>query len=221
VTSPRKQKTIGLLRKNRATARLLSISSLLKPQSYLKKAGWYRSSEERQAVDGDGGAVPWYTYSAIAFLEGKVDPAMSVFEYGSGNSTIWWSRRVANVVSCEHDREWFESTKQKLLANVEYLHFELSPAGSYSRAILEYPGAFDIVVIDGRDRVNCVKNALVSLKPNGVIVWDNSDRERYQEGYDHLLNRGFKRLDFSGMGPINANGWTTSIFYRQDNCLGI
>lgn len=64
-------------------------------------------------------------------------------------------------------------------------------------------------------------NSIKTLKDDGVIIWDNSDRVNYQEGYDFLLANGFKRLDFWGIGPVNSYSWCTSIFYRKENCLKI
>ena len=52
-------------------------------------------------------------------------------------------------------------------ANVGFLHRALTPEGSYAGAILEYPAQFDIVVIDGRERVQCAKNSPVALKADG------------------------------------------------------
>jgi predicted O-methyltransferase YrrM len=221
VTNPFKQSVIELFRRTPATARLLALSSLQKSYAYLKEAGWYRSARKRVSVDAAGEPIPWYTYAAISFLAERTKENMAVFEYGSGNSTLWWARRVARVVSCEHDAEWYELTKERLPSNVEYRLLELTPGGDYSASIGDYGRIFDIVVVDGRDRVNCAKKSVLGLKPDGVVVWDNSDREEYREGYDFLSANGFRRVDFSGMGPINANGWMTSVFYRPDNCLGI
>ena len=81
-------------------------------------------------------------------------------------------------------------------------------------------GPFDIIVIDGRHRVLCARYALEALKPDGIIVWDNTDRDRYREGYAYLESQGFQRRDFDGMGPINNFAWRTSIFYRPGNFLG-
>jgi hypothetical protein len=87
--------------------------------------------------------------------------------------------------------------------------------------VLKYRNEFDIVVIDGRDRVSCARNSLGALKPDGVIVWDNADREEYRPGYQFLESNGFRRLDFAGLGPLNAYQSTTAVFYRDSNCLGI
>jgi hypothetical protein len=188
---------------------------------YLGNQGWFRSVELGLPVDGDGNCLPWFTYCAISFLTGRVRPEMTVFEYGSGHSTLWWSGRVKKVVSYEHDSNWFATLKPRIPANVDYFHVPLEYGGDYSKAILGFQDYFDIIVIDGRDRVQCAKNSLGALRSNGVIIWDNSDRTSYAEGYQFLADHGFKQIDFQGLGPINDYQWTTSVFYRDLNCLSL
>jgi hypothetical protein len=189
--------------------------------SYLRSAGWFTSYSTQKAVDGNGCPIPWFTYCATEFLKMRLKSDVAVFEYGSGSSTQWWSKRAARVVSCEHDAQWYQIMKGKLSPAVEYHFIELQPGGDYGKFILNYCDAFDVIVIDGRDRVNCAKNCLDALRKNGVVIWDNADREKYSEGYDYLMGKKFRRLDFVGMGPIAAIGWSTAIFYRQSNCLGL
>lgn len=192
----------------------------LRLREYLDQCGWFRSVDEQAPVDQQGGYLPWYTYPAIAFLQERVHENLTVFEYGSGNSTLWWSARTARVVSCEHHPEWYTKLKPKLPSNVEYLKKDLE-TGEYRDEILAYRDAFEIIIIDGRDRVECAKNCLNALKEDGIVLWDNSDREQYTPGFSHLLDSGFRRLDFWGLGPVNRYPWCTSIFYRDRNCLGI
>ena len=178
----------------------------LKDNSFISETGWFLSMEKGRCINANCEPIPWMTYPAISFLQERVNKNMSVFEYGSGNSTLWWAERVARVIACEHNIEWFEKMKVIIPSNVMLLYFDIIRGGDYSRAITKYTKEFEIVVIDGRDRVNCAKNSLNSLKPNGVIVWDNADREKYSEGYDFLLNNGYKRIDFEGNGPIERFG---------------
>jgi hypothetical protein len=172
-------------------------------------------------VTRDGAPLPWITYPALRFLEPRLSRSMEVFEFGSGNSTLWWAERVARVTSCEHDAQWFERTRARLPANASVSHYSLEPDGDYSRAAQAAQQDFDIVVIDGRDRVNCAKHSLSALKPAGVIVWDNSDRSEFREGLDLLTPLGFRSLDFEGLGPVNSYVWMTSILYRDVNCFSI
>ncbi|UCD63926.1 MAG: FkbM family methyltransferase [Candidatus Zixiibacteriota bacterium] len=215
------KKILKACRKVRAVSDLSALYTLWRDASYLQEVGFFESYFQRMPVDRASRALPWLTYAAIAFLEDRIRADMSVFEFGSGGSTLWWSQRVARVVSCEHDSRWYELMKPRLSPEVEYLYYDLEPGGDYSKAVCRYSREFDIILIDGRDRVNCAINSLPALKPAGVIIWDNSDRERYRQGCDHLAACGFKRLDFGGFGPISASRSCTSVFYRLGNCLGI
>jgi hypothetical protein len=93
--------------------------------------------------------------------------------------------------------------------------------GQYAAEILTCEAVFDIVVIDGWDRMSCARHAVQRLQPDGVIVWDNTDRERYAEGVQLLAAQGFRQLDFAGLGPGQTRETCTSIFYRSGNCFGI
>lgn len=194
---------------------------LISLRQYFAEIGWFRSAAEGLPVAKDGECLPWFTYPAIFFLSGRIRPEMAVFEFGSGHSTLWFAKRLARVVSCEHDAAWYKKWKDRFPENVTYIHHALVEGGEYSKAILQYRQAFDIVLIDGEDRIHCAKNALNALNANGVIIWDNSDYEIHKEGYAFLTKNGFRRIDFAGLGPINFYGWQTSIFYRSDNCMGI
>ena len=193
----------------------------IRRSDYLKKTGWYRSVNQGKCVDCEGNPIPWMTYPAISFLEKRLNCNMDVFEYGSGASTLWWAKRVKTVISCEHDFQWYTHVSENTPDNVSLFYLSLEPNGVYSKKVSQYPNQFDIIVIDGRDRINCAKNSISALKPNGVLIWDNSDRTEYQEGYDILAKNGFKKLDFEGMCPLLLGFSETSIFYRTSNCLGI
>jgi hypothetical protein len=187
----------------------------------LRDDGWFRSFEEQRSVDRTGRPLPYITYPAIDFLVRRVRSEMSVFEFGSGASTLWWAERVASVVSCEHNSEWYQAVSARVPPNVRMLHYPLLYGGQYSKAIGQFRNAFDIVSIDGRDRVNCAMNCLGALKRDGVIVWDNSDRQAYEPGLRFLRRNDFRRIEFVGMSPISNEKSETSILYRAENCLGI
>jgi precorrin-6B methylase 2 len=146
---------------------------------------------------------------------------MDVFEYGCGNSTLWWASRVRRIVSCEHDAAWYQQTRTTLPQNAELHHVALEYGGAYSQLITRYSKEFDIVFIDGRDRVNCINHCLPALKSGGVVILDNSDEAEYVDGIQFLSANEFKQLHFAGPGPITAAIWRTTVFYKQNNCLGI
>jgi hypothetical protein len=187
----------------------------------LTRIGWIESRLRQLPLDASGQPLPWYTYPAIAFLEERAPDRVNVFEYGAGFSTLWWSTRSRRVVSCEHDNGWLEAIRPRLPENAEARWCRQDENGEYCRSVLTAAMRFEIVVIDGVDRNNCAEPALAALTDDGVVIWDNSDRPEYRSGFDVLEGAGFRELPFSGFGPINEYLWTTSIFYRNDNCLGI
>lgn len=186
--------------------------------TYLSKTGWYESFRKRLPIDAQGQPIPWYSYPSIHFLAQRTQASMSVFEFGCGNSTRWWSRRVQRVVSCEHDAGWYNRIATTLPPNAQCHHV---PREQYADFVTGFTGQFDVIVIDGVERVACARTCLGALKEDGVIVWDNSDRNEYQPGFDLLTGQGFKRLDFFGLGPIVMIPTMTAVFYREPNCLGI
>lgn len=87
---------------------------------------------------------------------------------------------------------------------------------SYAAALLDYPvGYFNIIVVDGMARVLTAWLASRQLADDGIIIFDNSDRDAYSQAYRHLEKSGFARIDFAGLCPLNTYGSCTSIFVRS------
>lgn len=162
--------------------------------------------------------MPWYTYSCKDFLEDRITRSMRVFEYGAGMSSLWYGGRVAEVVSVEHDTEWAMTVRRGLPTTCTVL---LEPDVDAYVGAIAGRGPFDIVVVDGLDRPRAAAAALNGLSDDGVIIWDNSDWPEFAQVFPRLQEHGFRQLEFTGLGPINREGWPTSVLYRTDNCLGI
>src|SRR5688572_27506537 len=69
--------------------------------------------------------LPWLPAAAVSFLDDKL-AGLSVFEWGSGGSTLWFAERARSVVSVEHDPVWFA---QGLAHLPENAHIHLVPLG--------------------------------------------------------------------------------------------
>lgn len=190
-------------------------------KEHLRVSGWAASARANAPVDRDRRPIAWYTYSALAFLEPRLRDDMEVFEYGAGNSTLWWAARVGYVCSVESDPAWVERLRPQLPVNTQVLHEDLR--AGYADSALHRGRRFDVIVIDGYLRNDCARECPSALKEGGVIVWDNTEREQdYAEGFGQLRDLGFRRLDFDGLGPLNGYGWRTTVFYRPGaNCLGL
>jgi hypothetical protein len=193
----------------------------LKVKGPLLEDGWFRSFAEGRPVDRQGNPVPFITYPAWEFLRRRIRPEMRVFEYGSGASTLWWAVRVKEIFSAEYQPEWYARISKQAPRNATVYLQPLGDKEAYARLAKKPGKQFCIVVIDGRERVRCALHAVEALAPDGVIVWDNSDREKYEPGFRFLKERGFRRLEFVGLSPGVNERSETSIFYRPGNCLEI
>lgn len=178
--------------------------------------------------------VPWWTYSAIQQVEQylkNLSSLPSVFEYGSGASTVWLAKRAAHVISVEHDQKWYDKLHQHLTdyKNVTLLfapaeksvgktayqspkapqaHFE-----QYVHTIENIKQQFDIIVIDGRCRATCLKICLPYLKPHGIIIFDNANRDRYQTA----LQQSALKIDrYRGRVPGSPVASETAILQRVE-----
>lgn len=201
--------------------------------NYLEISGWLNSLTEGKPVDYNYHPLPWYSYPAIEFIEDKLKSDFRVFEYGSGQSTLWYADRVAQVISVEHNPNYFLEIKSSMPENVI---FSLVENGEeYAGEINKYSdGYFDVIAINGINRVRCTELCYRKLRANGLIIFDNSDRAENDLALEFLQAKNFKRLDFYGLVPTQKYKICTSIFWlneelfnrgslpsKKKSCLGI
>ncbi|MGY4383133.1 hypothetical protein ACVWYN_000152 [Pedobacter sp. UYP24] len=190
-------------------------------KGYLADKGWFDAFKTKSAIDENGHAIPWVTYSFIDFIKDRITKQQNIFEFGSGNSTIFYAKLAGSVYSVEHDKEWFEKSSKINLSNVKMIQCDLKTDGEYCRSAAPTGIKFHVIIVDGRDRVNCCKQAIHSLTEDGIVVLDDSERSEYAEAHAFFKENGFKYLPFSGMAPGVIISKYTSIFYKSNNCLGI
>jgi precorrin-6B methylase 2 len=154
--------------------------------------------------------TPWTSQASVIIFNNLLKENMTGLEYGSGKSTVYFASRVKHLVSIEHDKNWFEQIKKTLqkenIKNVDYRYVSKNKKPSYYdlpdifrekhgipkfhvrrefesyyNIVREFPeNHFDFILIDGRARVECAINSIDKLKPNGILVLDNSERKRYK-----------------------------------------
>jgi len=160
--------------------------------------------------------VPWLTEGSISFLENFIDqnPGAKILEFGSGASTLWFSKRNVDLHSVEHHHGWYSKIKRILEKDpacqpVKY-YFRARP---YYTLCEEFPDEyFDLIIVDGRNRKGCIFHSLPKLKKGGVLMLDNAERQRYQSVLVHLDD--WQRFDAYQEKPDQCGftypGWLTS-----------
>lgn len=179
--------------------------------------GWRRWSASLLAIHDIERMIslglPWWnvaaTREAAQFLHTR--PNARVFEYGAGASTIWLARHAANITSVEHHAEWHQRLTKEVarFANIRLHHRELD-GDAYIGAIEAADGPFDLIVVDGRRRIECLARAIPHLAPGGIILLDDSGRGRYRHAIE---NCGLKERRYFGRSYCVPYPDFTSILY--------
>jgi len=163
------------------------------------------------------GTTPWLATDAILFLEDffKERPNAKVLEFGSGGSSVWFAKRTGNLVSIDHYKPWAEQVR--VLLGDLVVDFRLVPR-PYAFVCDEFEDeTIDLVLVDGRDRVECVKKARRIIKPNGVLMLDNSERHRYNPV--RIMLKEWPHVEVNQIGPNlhgmrSRKGWRTSWWFK-------
>ncbi len=174
--------------------------------------------------------LPWWTLRAAKLVDRFLQqrPGATVFEYGSGASTVFLAKRAEIVISAEHDPRWHAVVAKKVAghpnvlltlaeaerATTQSVHWSAHPAWTgydfqhYVQAIDRFAGQFDLVVVDGRCRAHCLQAAKRRLKPDGLILFDNAGRRRYRAA-----------LEGSAMPKLATSGLTACLPYPDPTVL--
>jgi protein-L-isoaspartate O-methyltransferase len=204
---------------------LLKVYRSLKHNDYyFVSTGYMKSTLLKKPVDNEGNVIPWMNYNIVNFLKERLKSDMSLFEFGSGYSTSFYSKYCSQVTSVEHDEDWFQKIYGNKPNNCDIIYIKYNQnlmGGDYSKTALNHNRRFNVIVVDGRDRVNCVKNSISALTPDGVLILDDSSREKYKPVFEFMLINGFRQITFCGLKSGERKESCTTIFYQDNNCFGI
>jgi SAM-dependent methyltransferase len=195
------------------------IGNLLTHPQYLPRCLAHNLRNGKTPLDLE---LPWFSYGAIDFLEAFLQPHMTVGEYGSGGSTLFFARRTKRVFSIEDNPKWFELVSARLQqkgltnATLKLCPFDFKkPVGFENSAYLHAlpEERFDVIVVDGSEewtqvRPICFAKAEPRVKPGGIIVVDDSWR------YPVLREKNCAHSVriFQSVGPCRPGVTSTDVF---------
>jgi hypothetical protein len=183
--------------------------------------GHFKSSILRKAVARGGDPLPWYTYPAVHFLSTLNISDLTILEFGGGQSSIWWAQRARSVTTLETDRDWFQEIEKRSKAegSLECVYCRTEE----EQADWPIGSEFDIVIVDGGNRLRCAETAAKVVAAEGFIIIDDSEGYWGPEGTHpivELLDKcEFARIDFYGFAPGTYSLRCTSMFFRSTRLL--
>jgi hypothetical protein len=110
-------------------------------------------------------------------------------------------------VSVEHDAAWHQRVSPALGSGsgARVWRRDLDDGDAYVAAIDELAGPpLDLVTVDGRRRVDCVRRALDRVRPGGYLLLDDSHRPRYAPALELLTDWERSCFDF---GLLQTTIW--------------
>lgn len=132
--------------------------------------------------------------------------------------TLWWTRHVREVVAIEHDMAWADKIAAQCSARLHRV--AATDASAYLKPVTS-TGPYDVVIVDGIFRNECLEIAPGLLTKEGIVVLDDAQREEYRPAVDVLLRQGFKLLELHGPQPVSKHPGCTALLYRDANVLGL
>lgn len=143
---------------------------------------------------------PWMSREEIEHIISTLDIQDTMLEYGSGGSTLLFSKYVTEYYSVEHVEEWHKKVTLELgkKPNVYYYHVPWDKPRTIPtkyeefKTYIEKPAKFNLkfnkVFIDGRARQYCAKFILPYLQEDALVfIHDFFKRPQYHgvlEWYD-------------------------------------
>ena len=154
-----------------------------------------------------------FTPDTTRYLDTHLKPGMKVFEWGAGRSTVFFAKHSVELITIEDNAKWHQKVSQKLsMQGFERFEMKLiTNEQEYIHAIDIYPdNYFDVVAVDGRERSECLRVALSKVKPQGLLILDDSQRERYLPVIEELTVRAWKVTHYS-YGFNRTSVWTKPV----------
>ncbi len=148
-----------------------------------------------QVEDPATGCVfPWFTHGFLEVLKTWDLSEKTILEYGGGKSTPWWATKALFVVCVEANAEYVQSITEDLsnrnLLSKAMVLSRISNEGTTDPAKVDYyinapdgiliPKGYDIVIVDGIMRHECMMKGVEILeKTGGILIADNWQQDGF------------------------------------------
>lgn len=152
---------------------------------------------------------PWYTIGCLEWLNTLNLKNMSIFEYGCGISTMWWKDKTEKCAGVDDNLKWSNG------CIVPLLNDDTIDKKRYIESCLNEK--YDIIIIDGIYRNECLLYALKCINNGGYLIWDNWNQQTVSE---HMPSDKSKKLlneyEITVYKEPNHIDWKTAVFQIKE-----
>jgi protein O-GlcNAc transferase len=122
------------------------------------------------------------------------DRSRNYFEFGCGGSTVFCNSPLRKIKSVDNNQEWLNKVRPLIGSTTELIYINTGPVLEYGNpadptqiaGFADYSLAFsqrdpntDLVLVDGRFRVACALQIVVS-DYTGIVLLHDAERPEYQ-----------------------------------------
>ena len=132
--------------------------------------------------------LPIINYSAIKIFKILLKSEISVLEFGSGRSTLWFqNQNIKKLSSVENNEFWYEIVSKQIISTDKINY-------NFKKNIDEYKSIgqnekYDLIIVDGLGRNECMEYALENNTNESTVIYlDDSDK-------DSSINPEFKNVE--------------------------
>ena len=113
--------------------------------------------------------LPWLPLTAIKYLKCKIKKNYKGIEFGSGNSTFFFSKLCKELVSYENNYLFYKEILKSKKKNIKIIYSKKYP----SLIKNQKNNYYDFCLVDGLSRDLCIYNVLPKLKKKSFLIIDN------------------------------------------------
>ena len=150
----------------------------------------------------------WLTPPVAAFVTKLLSNITDakILEFGSGCSTAFFAQYTPNLISIEHSAKWHQIVLDYLVKNKIQVDLRLITNNYYQECETLPSNYFDLILIDGQHRMNCLRAARNLVKPGGVIMLDDSEmNEKYLVANDIMQDWPKTKVTGHKGNPLNPS----------------
>lgn len=168
-------------------------------------------------------SLPWWSFDAIRAAD-QLFPGKRIFEWGSGGSTLRYTKMNCSITAIEDDSSWLATVQNAIQkagveknVSLKYIPFDFNYPEAFATSdyILALHGFdWDVVIIDGQDktfreRIACFRHAETLMKPGSIILVDDF------WGYEELISttRAQSIKIYESVGPCRLGVTSTAMFF--------
>lgn len=148
------------------------------------------------------------TTKEVSFISSILNENDTALEYGSGSSTLYFSKYVKNYYSIEHVKDWYDIISSQVKDNTHIFHGKCFFLNNnvhcdyssedhklkwepYVKKVHELPcSKYDKILIDGRARAYCAVEVFKYLNVDSLLmIHDYNGRSKYHNIVESLYKK--------------------------------